>query len=254
MENSVEAGNIQVLEKFLEDELKKEKKLVLKTWLVGCGLALFLTLYLWNLIVIPFDRIVLNPQNLAAYVVGQIDHQIPKNLANLEEQLVKMAPEQAERSSVNIRSLLPKISEYGIQHVDTLVNTIQNLDRFTAEATEEFFTEHADKIRTYVKKYGRENFVEKFTDEMLDNVFSQAESELGLNEALDVSSVRFLDHVGDELYKLSKKNAFNMSPSERLQRRLIVSWASFISEAAKTGTIAETPSRSNIMARMSPIP
>lgn len=253
MDNSVEAGNIRVLEKFLEDELKKEKKLVLKTWLIGCGLALFLTLYMWNLIAIPFDKIVLNPYNLSAYVVGQIDHRIPNHLASLEEELLKMAPEQAERSSANIRSLIPRISEYGIQHVDALVNTIQNLDRFTASATEEFFTEHADKIREYVKKYGRENFVEKFTDEMLDSVFTQAEMELGLNDALDVTTVRFLDKVGDDLYTLSRKNSFNMTPSERLQRRLIASWASFISEAAQTGPVVKTSSRANVMARMSPI-
>jgi hypothetical protein len=252
MDNSVEAGSVQVLEKFLEDEVKREKKLILKTWLVGCGLALFLTLYMWNLIAIPFDKIVLNPENLAAYVVGQVDHQIPKALANLEDQMVNLAPELAERSSGNIRTLLPRISEYGIQHVDSLVNTIQTLDRFTASATEEFFAEHSDDIRAYVKKYGRENFVEKFTDEMLESVFTQVESELGLNEALDVTSIQFLDRIGDELYTLSRKNSFNMAPSERLQRRLIASWASFISEAARTGPIVDS-SRLEVMARMSPM-
>jgi hypothetical protein len=252
MDNSVDTGGVQVLEKFLEDEVKREKKLIFKTWLVGCGLALFLTLYMWNLIAIPFDKIVLNPENLAAYVVGQVDHQIPKALANLEDQMVNLAPELAEKSSGNIRSLLPRIRENGIQHVDTLVNTIQSLDRFTASATEDFFAEHSDKIREYVKKYGREDFVEKFTDEMLETVFTQVESELGLNEALDETSVRFLDQVGDELYTLSTKNSFNMAPSERLQRRLIASWATFISEAARTGPIVDT-SRSGVMARMAPV-
>lgn len=252
MDNSVDTGGVQVLEKFLEDEVKREKKLIFKTWLVGCGLALFLTLYMWNLIAIPFDKIVLNPENLAAYVVGQVDHQIPKALANLEDQMVNLAPELAERSSGNIRSLLPRIREYGIQHIDTLVNTLQSLDRFTASATEDFFAEHSDKIREYVKKYGREDFVEKFTDEMLETVFTQVESELGLNEALDETSVRFLDQVGDELYTLSTKNSINMAPSERLQRRLIASWATFISEAAITGPIVDT-SRSGVMARMAPV-
>jgi hypothetical protein len=253
MDNSIEAGNVQVLEKFLEDEFKKENRALVKTWLIGCGLALFLTLYMWNLVAIPFDKIVLNPENLSAYVVGQIDHQIPKRLATLEEQLVSMAPELAERSSGNIRMLLPHISEYGVQHVDVLVNTIQSLDRVTASATEEFFAEYSDQIRAYVSKYGRENFVERFTDQILDSVFTQAEIELGLSEDLDITSVQFLNHVGDELYRLSKKNSFNMSPSERMQRRLITSWASFISEAAETGPLVDTSSRLQIMAKMAPI-
>jgi hypothetical protein len=87
---------------------------------------------------------------------------------------------------------------------------------------------------------------------MIDSVFNQAESELGLNEELDVATVQFLDRVGDELYTLSRKNSFNMAPAERLQRRLIASWASFVSEAARTGPIVNT-SRTEIMARMSPI-
>jgi len=152
MDHSVETKNVEVLEKFLEGEVKREKKLVFRTWLFGCGLALFLTLYPWTLIAIPFDKIVLNPDNLAAYVVAQIDDKAPQVIENAEKQLTALAPELAETSSQNIAVLLPRISEYGIQHVDNLVNTVQTLDRLTASLTEEFFAEHSNKIREYVAK------------------------------------------------------------------------------------------------------
>jgi hypothetical protein len=246
--NGEQNNGHELLENFLKQEILREEKLLKKTWWIGSGLALLLTFNMWRFIAVPFNRIVLNPDNLSAYVIAQVDRRIPGIINNLETDLVGRAPELASQSADNIKVLVPLISEYGIQHVDHLVNIIQSLDRVTASVTRDFFAEHEDDLRSYVARYGREGFVEHFTDEMLNSLIARVENELGLDTALDVHSIGMLENIGQQLNYLSTKTTFNMTPAERLQRRLITSWTGFIIDATNVNAIE--PLRLDVRARL----
>lgn len=231
--------NVEELISFLKEEKEKNEQATKKTMLIGGLFGVFLFCYLFWLN--GAIRGMLNPEDLAAVVYGQVDENLPNIISQLESGAALQGPVLAKRVSAQLASIAPSMRVEGEMAVDRIFGYLPVVNEEMKNALEAFAVEHKKDIGELVEANG----IEPFAVEMIDLLFEKVAIELNTEFQADspgqdlvylhTRSLDELKSINSRLEDLLKKQPYKMSRSELIQKRLIGLMMSVLDDTLKEG-------------------
>lgn len=216
--------NVEELVSFLQEEKEKNEKATKKTILIGGLFGVFLFCYLFWLN--GAVKGLLNPQDLAAVIYGQVDEKLPSIITQLEREAVAKGPLLAKNVSARLASIAPSIRVEGEMAVDRIFGYLPVVNEEMKHAVEAFALEHKQDIGELVDANGVDAFAVSIVDELSEKIAIELNKEFREESGQDLTylhtrSLDELQNINSRLEDLLKKQPYTMSRSELIQKRLI---------------------------------
>ena len=218
----------QELTAFIESEQERLEKNAKLTWYVGIGLVVFIGGYLTWISCFLRNEL-LNPDQLAKVIAGNIRADIPGYIQNTEQELIARAPELADGVSEEIQASIPRVRGEIQRKIDDVYTTIPALEWEISETIKVYVAEHSDEIKAVAAAHSEEEFAEHFTNDLVKEVLTKFDDRLRVRTGGDglqefrIDSLNSLQELDKELGALLAQNRHRMSRSDLLKRRLVVS-------------------------------
>lgn len=223
---------------FIEERIAANRKSVRMTWVVGLILAVIAACYM-SAILFAF-KTALEPMTAARMIRDTVEQNVPTVLSGIEENLKNQAIPIAEGLDKAILDALPKLREEAQAQIDlTYQQFLPLLKEEIRSTVKAYVIEHEEELRTLYKEHKSEEFVKEFVDEISREIAVSFDSYLKSQNVrgglahVDRTVLTYVQDLDTVLKDLAGKKAEEMSNSERLQRRLIVSWLQLFSEKMK---------------------
>ena len=215
---------------YLIEATKKNKAQLLKIWIIGGILVLFVAGYLYWMVT-SLQNTILRPEPLAQVIVGQLDTAAPEYFKSARVALKDKAPEAADLVREQIMNLFPVLRSMGEEGIQKVLELIPAFQSELEDAINAHFVSKGDDIKAFYLAHEDSNTAKNvmddlmagFVDELYQGYLDSSSKEGG---ALNVknSSLQMLRNISIELEQLSNKSPAELTKDERLQRRTIVSW------------------------------
>lgn len=223
------------LRNFLKQQITANKKSTKVTWLVGIVLALIVVCYMSGLLYLV--RGILVPATAARMIAQSIEGNIPAMMSDLETSIKGQAAPLADTCSKKAMAYLPKLREEAEYQIDLTYQQWLPLLREEIRSTvHAYVVEHKDELKEIYATQKEPGFAKAFVDDMADKLVSDLNSRLCAEQSghdlnyVRKASLNYLMDINVQLSNLIKMKASEMTRSERLQRRMIVSWTHVVDE------------------------
>lgn len=212
------------LVEFIKEESEKNEKAIKRTTLVGGVIGLFLFCYLFWLH--GAIRGMLNPEDLAAIIYGQVDENLPKIIEQIEDEAERKGPMLAKRVSAQLSTIAPSMRVEGELAVDRIFGYLPVANEEMKNAIEAFAADNKQDIADLVEANGIESFAESLVNQLVDEIAKEFNTEFREESGHDLTylktaSLEELKAINKRLEDLSKKKSYRMNRSELIQKRLI---------------------------------
>jgi len=229
---------LQKLTDFIEDRIARGQKALRLTWAIGLVLLALVTGYMAG--VVWLVRGMLEPRTAAAMIANHAEANLPAVLEGTEAALMAEGPAVADALSRQILGAMPALREDAEFQIDTAYREMLPLLREEIRSTVRVHAEvYKDELVDYYRTHTQPDFPKTFIDRIAADVAAAIDSRLrkaapgkGLEHVED-RVMRVLDEMNAQLGMLLTKKTGQMTRSERLQRRLIVSWVQALNELMK---------------------
>ncbi len=172
----------------------------------------------------------LDSETLATITVGVVEDNINSYVKNIEAEVKNQAPHVAKDSVEQIKAVFPAFRLMIQSEFEDSSKLIPVLKSESQDAVRGFVRENASEIKALFEAHKEGEFAER----ALDATFKQLVSDLdksGLNiREFNVSSLRLLTQLRDQMAVLAAKSPSEMTEMELKKARLIVGVLKGISE------------------------
>jgi hypothetical protein len=223
------------LQTLIEKEIADYEKRTRLTWRVGLPLVLLVCGYL-GYVGMKWNEIVLNPTNLAMFIADSIDADAPAAIRQTEQSLKQEAPAFVSWMHGEVIKMLDQVESQAELQVDTVFELLPVLDQSASVAIDEYFEKHKVEIKELYEAKNDQKYVEG----IVDDVFTEFNTQLGEHfqvvfkgkdfTGIPEVSVAQLHHINERLSELAKMHPARMTPTERLERRVIVAWVNALGD------------------------
>jgi hypothetical protein len=221
--------------KFLKKQIIGNRKSTEITWFVGLILTVLVVCYMSGLLYLV--RGILVPATAARMIAQNIEGNIPAMMSEIELSVKGQAAPLADTCSKMAMAYLPKLREEAENQIDLTYQQWLPLLREEIRSTVHVYVvEHKDELQEIYATQKEPGFAKVFIDELADKLAKDLNNRLCAEQpGHDLNYVRkfslnYLMDVNEQLSNLIKMKASEMTRSERLQRRMIVSWTRVIDE------------------------
>lgn len=223
------------LKQFLNEEIDRNKKAIRTTGIVGLIVILLVACYMFGTVILV--RSMLEPMTAARMIGEQIELNLPSVLNETEQALQLHAPVLANTLSQSVMDALPKVRREAEKQIDSSYQELLPLIRQEMLSTfHTYVNDHREEITDYYETQKSPDFAKFFVDEVISEMTGSLNRELRQDSRgrdlvhVQVASLNALKEVNEELSRLLQMKPEEMTRSERLQRRLIVTWIQALDE------------------------
>jgi hypothetical protein len=220
---------------FLKQQIISNRKSTKVTWLVGIIAALLVVCYMSGLLYLV--RGILEPATGARMIVQAVEGNIPAYERDLEQLLKDQAVPMADTFSKTATAYLPKLRKQAEEQIDLTYQQWLPLLREEIRSTvHAYVIEHKEELQFIYATQKEEGFAKVFVEQLSDQITADLNNRLCAEQPghdlayVKAASLNYLQDVNINLANLMKMKPEQMSRSERLQRRVIVSWTAAIDE------------------------
>ncbi|NQT94722.1 MAG: hypothetical protein HQ559_18340 [Lentisphaerae bacterium] len=225
-EHTDQTGNVM---DFFENEVATTSRKARMTWIVGLLLVALLAVYLGGVSLLI--RGMLEPRTAARMIAMQAEETIPQLLLETEVGLQAQAPFLADSLSKQLMKAMPALREEAERQIDaTYEEVLPHLRAELGVTLHQYVEAHDEEIRDFYDAQKVEGFEHAFLDAVVDDTLAALDKEImmksegrGIDHAITAALAGLTD-IDGQLNTLLVKGEDEMTRSERLQRRLIVSW------------------------------
>ena len=234
------------IDTFLKEEVIRIQAATKRTRIIGGVVALIVFGYMaflsWAV-----NSLFLEPQTLAGWMGTQVQNVIPSFLQTMEDDLIQKAPATAITVRDETIKLMPQLRAKAEEHVDTTISEV--LPQFALETEQtirDYIRGNSEEIVAYYEGLEGEEINDKIVRDLIAEILSRIDAQLraeGQQDGKNVlayGSLHILNDINDELGRLVSLDPDKMSEEDRLQRRMIVSWAQTLNEARHRQAIGDT--------------
>ena len=213
---------------FLQEEIGRQKKRNKMTWFVGLVLVAVLSLYLGSIGRFVKNDI-LEPTRLAQWVAYQMQENMPSIMADTEKALIARAPEVADQAVAGLFEVPPMITYEASKQIDLVVDSMLPALQFEITSTlEAYVAEQASQSALVYDGHQDQESVNAFIGQLASDVAGDLDREFVTDsgegtEYLVRQTLRGLHEINFTIAELSSKSPEEMSRTEQLHYRLIVS-------------------------------
>ncbi|MBN1675859.1 MAG: hypothetical protein JXR37_32750 [Kiritimatiellae bacterium] len=231
---------------FIVEQIARNQKAIRATWIVGIILLGLVTCYMSGLVLLV--RSMLEPKTAARMIGIHVEENLPSVMNGLEDALRDQAVPLANSLSSAIITTLPNLRQHGENQIELVAKEMLPLLREEIRSTLHAYVEaHEEQIRDFYQTHKSPEFAEVFIDMLVQETAKSLNKELlagqhGLKHVKS-AALQGLKDINAELARLLNMSAEKMTRSERLQRRLIVTWLHAVHEACRKANAATTPAR-----------
>jgi len=212
---------------YLEEEVKRLKKVARKTFIAGSILVVALMLYL-GVMLITYEKLILNPDYIAALVIGNSQQTLFHMSDEVAKSLTDNAPKFADNVSQSALRMLPDFRLQAEKEIELAYKEkIPSLNNGLSSMMKDFVERNADSLREYAQKHTGDEFAEYFMETVMDDVKKEIDQTLkpvsqggGLDFFTENMTVT-MDAMNDRVDDLLKQDISKMSRRDRLQRKLL---------------------------------
>jgi len=223
------------LDGFLEQEVARLGKKTRLTWIGGIGVLVVLVVYMSG--VLGLVRGMLEPRMLARMIALHVEESMPTVLYETEQGIEKQAPVVANAISEQIMQAIPRVREEAEKQIDLACDEMLPLLRDEANETiRAYVAAHAEELDEIYSSARLPEFGEAMVDAVVNDLAVELDARLtvasGHNLAyVGARALEMMQDINGQLVFLLDKDSGAMTRSERLQRRLIVTWIHVFQEA-----------------------
>lgn len=246
MDEETKTAQENELNRFLKEQIVRNKRAARTTWIIGGIVVVLVTCYMSGLVVLV--RGILEPMTAARMIGQYIEQQLPSILSGTENALQQQATPLGNALSDRIITSLPKLREEAEKQIDLTCEQFLPLLREEIRSTVRcYMEEHADEISDFYGAHKGEEFAEFFIDSIMVEVADSLNKQLReVSGEYDLDYIRsasltILNDINGELSRLLNLSAEEMTKSDRLQRRLIVAWVQALDELLRSRRVGEIP-------------
>ena len=134
-----------------------------------------------------------------------------------------------KRFENSIYEMIPTIHEQGEEAIEHAYGFVPALGAEMEGAIEAHFAQHGDEIKAFYDGHDQVDAAEHVIGGVLDRIVQEIDDRvkgrngMGLDDYSDASAAS-LRKINEQLESLIRKSPRQMTKSERIQRRLIVTW------------------------------
>lgn len=224
------------LKQFLNEEIDRNKKTIRTTWIVGVIVVLLVACYMSGTVILV--RSMLEPMTAARMIGEQIELNLPLVLGETETALRSQGPVLASMLSRSVMDALPAVRREGERQIDLSYQEMLPLMREEMRSTlRTYINDHREEITDYYETHKSSEFPKFFIDEVVSDLTGSISRQLRQDDSggrdlvhVRAASLNALKEVNEELSRLLEMKPEQMTRSERLQRRLIVTWVQTLDE------------------------
>lgn len=218
---------------FLSTEIMRQKKQTRRTWLIGIPVVFFVMGYMtW--MSYKMKTLVFVPEHIALFIAQGVDREAPRVIADTEKQIIASAPAVARTLNNELHVMISDLELIGTSQVEAVHLMLPHIDSATKKAIDDYFMERGEEVKKTYELHGADQFASEIVRTIFKNVNEDLKSRVQLpyNETVArgpaAVSLAFLSKIHEHLDALASKNVRTMSESERLERRVILSWANAV--------------------------
>jgi len=214
---------------FLEEKIAANRKATKATWVVGIIVLVLIGTYMAGLVYLI--KGILEPMTAARMIGMNIEASLPSVLNETELSLQQQATPLANALSDEIMAAMPQMRKEAEEQIDLVYDQLLPLMREEVRSVVlSYVIEHEQELHDIYAAQKCEGFAEAFVDNVMADLTKALNRELSTAtrghdlEYVSATSLSTLEDINEQLTRLIKTETESMSRSERLQRRLIVSW------------------------------
>lgn len=218
------------LSAFLRDETERNRKRAQRWRFFGIPVviiyALVMLYYGYRL-----NNETLDPYHLSAVVATKINDDAPRIINEVEKDLIDQAPVVMAQLNLEVFAMLPYLERVAEKQIDVFIDLIPELDSYSYMVLDKFYDKHGNDLGEFLKAHENEEEIAHLIDEVYIGMINQIDRKFevtyggqSVRGARELSLVH-LNQLNTYFTKLANVHPFRMTPSERLQRRLIVAWS-----------------------------
>lgn len=226
-------ANAQTLKDFLSTEIARQKKQTRRTWLIGIPVLFFVMGYMtW--MSYKMKTLVFVPEHIALFIAQGLDREAPRVIADTERQIIASAPVVARTLNNELHVMISDLESIGTRQVDAVHSMLPHIDSATKKAINDYFSERGDEVKNTYELHGSDQFASEIVRTILKNVNEDLNARIQLPYDGTVArgpaavSLAFLSKIHERIDTLASKNIRTMTERERLERRVILSWANAV--------------------------
>lgn len=236
------AAEENLLPDFLERETAKIRRQEKLTWWIGIPLVAFVLVYM-SYLSYQVDAVVYNPDNLARYAAGKIDEAAPDAIRSTEQYFLHESPALADQVIGEVYPMIDEVNQNTKRNAEIVLAALPGLEAQLGEYVDVIFSQHEDEVQTIFNSKNPEPFFEVLAEETLAQLEKRSEQEFQttidgkrVKGFLEISLAQ-LEELSGHIRELAGKRAIEMTPRERLERRVIAGWSSALKGAMKPAEI-----------------
>lgn len=224
------------LHAFLQTRIQEMNKSLRTSIGLGITVLVLLCLYLGGSLYMVHQ--ILQPDITAHMIANNVKEHWPTLLAETERIVIERVPTVADALGREVELLLPRIREYAQEQLDmTYRDMLPALEKELCATIRECARENRSYAADLYQLHQDRLFVKLFIEEIVDASLHSLDDQLrrvaparGLDYWRHIS-LRAVRHIEVQLSDLAGKDTHQMSRSEQLQRRLIVTWLHILEDA-----------------------
>lgn len=224
-----------ILANLIVQETARNRKAARMTWILGLVFVAILTAYMTGLLYLV--RGILEPTTAARMIAQKVEADIPALMRDLEQQLRHEATPLANEFSRQIMSCMPQVRLAAQDQIDrTYQEWLPVMRDEMAQAIHSYVVAHRKDLEALYAAQKEPGFAKVFVDDLTAQIVAELNRHLRENGSQhdlvyvhDVS-LNVMKDINRQLTMLMTRKAEEMTRSERLQRRLIVSWVQVLNE------------------------
>ena len=228
---------------FVKEQIVGNARATRRTWLAGVGFVLFLAVYLSGVLWLVHGM--LEPAIAARTIARNVEADMPGFMSEMENALRQEADPLAAEVCKAIVDAMPRARAEAEAQIDrAYLDHLPMLRDAVAATIREYAAAHQTELREAVSAHKEKDFARIFADHITQEVARDLDRELAAVQpgaSLNYIHMAALDAIRDmnaRLAALASKKSVELTRSERLQRRLIVSLAQAVDEASLARDIA----------------